>query len=238
VIMKAYLDAIKMPTQKSGKPITIVIADDHAMIRDGLRRSLEEAGLKVLGEAKDGMEAVQLVRQLAPDILLLDLLMPGHPGMEALSELHASGEKIHTRIIVLTGNAEPAQVAAALTLGARGLVMKEFATEVLLTAIQAVVDGDGWVGQERVSNLDQYLRTKLPRHVVGAKPFGLTDRELQITSAVVSGRTNKDIASKFDISEDTVKHHLSNIFDKTGVSTRLELAMFAVKHKLPLIDID
>lgn len=217
--------------------ITVVIADDHAMIRDGLRRSLEQAGLKVVGEAADGQEAVTLVRQLSPHILLLDLSMPKHPGLEALSELHASGDTGRTRIIVLTAEAKPEQIAVALSLGARGLVLKASATEVLLTAIQAILEGDGWVSRERVSNLEQYLRTKLPR-VAEGRLFGLTDRELQIISAVVSGRTNKQIASRLGIAEDTVKHHLSNVFDKTGVSTRTELAMFAVEHKLPLIDLD
>lgn len=227
-----------MPERKDPRPITVVIADDHAMIRDGLRRSLEQAGLKVVGEASDGKQAIALIRQLSPDILLLDLSMPNHPGMEALSELHASGEKISTRILVLSGDVEPAQVAAAITLGARGVVMKEYATDVLLTAIHAVMEGDGWVGRERVSNLDHYLRTQLSQYAAGASRFGLTDRELQVISAVVSGRQNKDIASRLKISVDTVRRHLSNIFDKTGVSTRTELAIFAVKHKLPLPDLD
>ena len=115
--------------------------------------------------------------------------------------------------------------------------MKLAATDVLLTAIQAVMAGEGWVGLERVADLDLYLRTKLPQTTDG-RLYNLTPRELQIISAVVSGRQNKEIASKFEISEDTVKHHLSNTFNKTGVSTRLELAMFAVKHKLPLDDLD
>jgi two-component system, NarL family, nitrate/nitrite response regulator NarL len=207
------------------------------MIRDGLRRSLEQAGLKVLGEGSDGSQAVALVRQLSPDILLLDLAMPDHPGMEALSELHAGGESLPTRTIVLTAEVELEQIALALTLGARGLVMKSSATDVLLIAIQAVMDGDGWVGLERVPNLTQFLKTRLPKPT-SLKNYGLTRRELQVISAVVSGRSNKEIASRLGISEDTVKHHLSNCFDKTGVSTRLELAMFAIKHRLPLEDLD
>src|SRR4249919_138830 len=108
-----------MTEKETPKPVTIVIADDHAMVRDGLRRLLEAAGLKVLAEAADGMEAVSLVRTLFPDILLLDLLMPEHPGLEALTQLHADGESISTRIIVLTADAKPEQVTAALNLGAR-----------------------------------------------------------------------------------------------------------------------
>lgn len=207
------------------------------MIRDGLRRSLEHSGLNVLQEASDGHEAVALVRHLSPDILLLDLKMPKQPGLQALSELHASGDTGRTRIIVLTAEATLQQIALALSLGARGLVLKDSATDVLLTAIQAVMEGHGWVGRERVPNLENYLRTRLPK-VPDGRPYGLTDRELQVISGVVSGRMNKQIASRLGIAEDTVKHHLSNIFDKTGVSTRTELAIFAVEHNLPLIDLD
>lgn len=220
------------------KPVTIVIADDHAIVRDGLRRLLEAAGLKVLAEASDGIEATSQVRKLSPDILLLDLSMPEHPGLETLTQLHADGENISTRIIVLTADAKPEQITAALNLGARGLVMKASATQVLLTAIRTVIAGGYWVGLEQVPNLDRYLKSEMSKQQPSAKTFGLTRRELQIVSAVVSGRTNKETANRLGISEDTVKHHLSNIFDKTGVSTRLELAMFAVKHNLPLEDMD
>jgi DNA-binding NarL/FixJ family response regulator len=102
----------------------MVVADDRAMVRDGLRRLLEAAGMEVRAEAADGIEAVSLVRKLFPDTLLLDLSMPEHPGLEALTQLHADGESISTRIIVLTADAKPEQTTAALNLGACGLVMK------------------------------------------------------------------------------------------------------------------
>jgi len=120
-------------------------------------------------------------------------------------------------------------------LGARGVVLKDCGTEILMRSIRSVLAGEYWVGREPVSNLMQYLRglmdssTKISRQ----KRFGLTPRELDIVSAVVAGFANKEIAEHFKISEDTVKHHLSNIFDKTGVSTRLELALFAVNQALP-----
>jgi DNA-binding NarL/FixJ family response regulator len=225
---------------KSSPTIRILIADDHPIFRDGLRRLLEaEPGLKVIGEASDGAEAVKLARQLKPDLMLLDLAMPRHPGLEALRELGSGASGVSARIILLTAAAEKRQIVEALQLGARGVVLKDSATQLLLKAIQTVMSGEYWVGRESVSNLVQYLRTLVQSSGEEArqKKFGLTPRELEIVSAVVAGFANKEIADYFKISEDTVKHHLSNIFDKLGVSTRLELALFAVNQSLPLITI-
>lgn len=217
--------------------IRIVIADDHPIFRDGLRRLLEsEADLKVVGEACDGAEAVKLARQFKPDILLLDLAMPRHPGLEALREMSSGAGSDGVRVILLTAAAEKNQIVEALQLGARGVVLKDSATQLLLKAIHTVMSGEYWVGRESVSNLVLYLRNLVQSSGEEArqKKFGLTPRELEIVSAVVAGYANKEIAEYFKISEDTVKHHLSNIFDKLGVSTRLELALFAVNQSLPL----
>jgi two-component system, NarL family, nitrate/nitrite response regulator NarL len=225
-----------METRRS-QPIRIVIADDHPIFRDGLRRLLEtEADLKVIGEACDGAEAVKLVRQLKPDILLLDLAMPRQPGLEALREMSSGSNQNSVRVILLTAAAEKRQIVEALQLGARGVVLKDSATQLLLKSIHTVMSGEYWVGRESVSNLVQYLRNLVQSSGEEArqKKFGLTPRELEIVSAVVAGYSNKEIAEYFKISEDTVKHHLSNIFDKLGVSTRLELALFAVNQSLPL----
>jgi two-component system, NarL family, nitrate/nitrite response regulator NarL len=223
-----------MSEKSSAKPIRVVIADDHAMIRDGLRHSLTFSGLEVVAEARDGLEAVALVRRHSPDILLLDLSMPNHPGFEALEQLHEENHPV--RIILLTADIKPLELAKAIGLGARGLVMKASATEVLVKAIQAVAHGGLWVGLQQVNNLNTYLEKHLPALKSGksTNTYGLTPRELEVVSAVVSGRSNKAIAAKLEISEDTVKHHLSNIFDKTGVSTRVELVVFAYEHKIPL----
>jgi two-component system nitrate/nitrite response regulator NarL len=222
---------------KKDQPIRIVIADDHPIFRDGLRRLLEsESDLKVLGEASDGAEAVKLARQLKPDILLLDLSMPRHPGLEALRELGTTPGSSPVRVILLTAAVEKSQIVEALQLGARGVVLKDSATQLLLKAIHTVMAGEYWVGRESVSNLVQYLRALMQSSNVEARQrkFGLTPRELEMVSAVVAGYSNREIAEYFKISEDTVKHHLSNIFDKVGVSTRLELALFAVNQSLPL----
>jgi DNA-binding NarL/FixJ family response regulator len=204
------------------QPIRIVIADDHPIFRDGLRRLLEtEPDLKVIGEACDGAEAVKLAR---------------HPGLEALREMSSASNQNAVRVILLTAAAEKAQIVEALQLGARGVVLKDSATQLLLKAIHTVMAGEYWVGRESVSNLVLYLRTLVQSSGEEArqKKFGLTPRELEIVSAVVAGYSNKETAEYFKISEDTVKHHLSNIFDKLGVSTRLELALFAVNQSLPL----
>src|SRR6201998_1479940 len=222
---------------RKSQPVRLVVADDHPMFRGGRRRLLEaESDFKVLGEASDGAEAVKLARQLKPDILLLDLAMPKHPGLEALRDLSMPANASPVRVILLTAAAEKSQIVEALQLGARGVVLKDSATQLLLKAIQTVMAGEYWGGPGRGSNLVQYLRTLMQSSHDEArqKKFGLTPRELEIVSAVVAGYSNKEIAEYFKISEDTVKHHLSNIFDKLGVSTRLELALFAVNQSLPL----
>ncbi len=225
-----------MDSRKS-QPVRILLADDHPIFRDGLRRLLEsEPDLKVVGEACDGAEAVKMARQLKPDILLLDLAMPRMPGLEALREMSSGPVSNSVRVILLTAAAEKKQIVEALQLGARGVVLKDSATQLLLKSIHTVMSGEYWVGRESVSNLVQYLRNLVQSSGEEAKQkkFGLTPRELEIVSAVVAGYSNKEIAEYFKISEDTVKHHLSNIFDKLGVSTRLELALFAVNQALPI----
>src|SRR6202050_3728176 len=159
------------------QPTRILIADDHPIFRDGVRRLLEtEPDLKVIGEACDGAEAVKLARQLKPDILLLDLAMPRHPGLEALREMNTNTGSHSVRIILLTAAAEKNQIVEALQLGARGVVLKDSATQLLLKSIDTVMSGEYWVGRESVSNLVQYLRTLVQSSSDEArqKKFGLT----------------------------------------------------------------
>lgn len=205
-------------------PIRIIIADDHAIFRDGLRRLLtSEKGFIVVAEASDGKEAVRLTRELNPDILLLDLAMPRVPGMEALREL--SQAKLSVYVILLTAAIQPFEVTGAFQLGARGVVLKSSPPELLLKSIRAVADGQHWVEGEVLTDWARIVR----------KPSGLgglTSREIEIVSAIQAGNSNREIAEKLSISEETVKRHLSNIFAKLGVSSRLELALLATKHNL------
>lgn len=217
---------------ESEAPVRIVIADDHPIFREGLRRLLEiEPGFSVVGEAADGREAVERVAALKPDVLLLDLAMPRVDGLEALRLLAAADCRVRT--VVLTASIEREESIEALKLGARGVVLKEAATQVLYGCIRAVVSGAYWVGHERLFDPVRILRVTDRGADTSPPPASrLTRRELDVISAIVEGATNKDIGTQFGLSEQTVKNHLSNIFDKLGVSNRLELALYAVHHRL------
>ena len=210
----------------------ILIADDHPVFRQGLVSVFRnESEFTVVGEASDGQEALKLIEQIHPDILLLDLMMPRMTGLETLNELRLSANPVRT--IVLTASIAKEQIVQALQLGARGIVLKDAPTETLLKSIRSVTSDKFWVGENSVTNLVEILHTYLPPAGNDTKNnFGLTTRELDVVEAIVSGLTNKEIAGKYSISEQTVKHHLKKIFDKVGVSNRLELALFAINHQL------
>jgi two-component system nitrate/nitrite response regulator NarL len=214
------------------KTIRIVIADDHPIFRDGLRRLLNaDSRFDVIGEAGDGIEAVTQVAKLRPDILLLDLSMPRANGLDALQEL--SELRLPVRSVLLTAAIDQDDTITALQFGARGVILKESATELLYRCLQAVMADQYWVGRERVHDIVQHLRAATRRADEPPTPAQrLTPRELQIVSAIVEGAGNRDIGQQFGLSEQTVKNHLSHIFDKVGVSNRLELALYAVHHKL------
>lgn len=212
--------------------IRIVLADDHPVVRVGVRNMLHESGgFEVIGEAADGDEAITLTLGLQPDILLLDLLMPRLPGLEAMRAIMNGTPTV--KILLLTATITTQQIIEALQIGARGIVLKDALAGHLQTAIRAVSGGDYWIGGKRVSNLVTALHALMQEaSVPQRKTYGLTPRELEVVGAIVEGCSNRDIAKQFSLSEETVKRHLSNIFDKTGVSTRLELALFAIAHNL------
>lgn len=217
--------------------VRVVVADDHSVVRMGVKAMLTaEAGFEVVGEAEDGDEAITQTLDLDPDILLLDLAMPRLPGLDAMKAI--MGRSPRVKIILLTSTISTQQIIEALQIGARGIVEKASVVGELTKAVRTVLAGDYWIGGQRVANLLQALRELMAKAaaVPERKTYGLTPRELEVVNSIVEGCSNKDIAKEFTISEETVKRHLSNIFDKTGVSTRLELALFAIAHKLVVLD--
>lgn len=214
------------------RPIRIVLADDHPVVRIGVRNMLAEAsGFDVVGEAADGDEAITQTLGLQPDILLLDVLMPRLPGLEAMRAIMSGSPRV--KILLLTSTISTQQIIEALHIGARGIVLKDSLAEDLHTAILTVVGGDYWIGGKHVANLVTALHELMQQAGSSQrKTYGLTPRELEVVGSIVEGNTNRDIAKNFGLSEETIKRHLSNIFDKTGVSTRLELALFAIAHQL------
>jgi DNA-binding NarL/FixJ family response regulator len=212
--------------------IRIVIADDHPIFRDGLRRLLEaEPGFNVVGEAGSGRDALKLLSTLTPEILLLDLAMPDGAGLDVLRALNANGAIDTVRVVLLTAAAEKREMIEALQLGARGLVLKHSATSILHKCIRAVVAGEYWFGHDRLPDMIDALR-QLREPQVASPAQTLTRREIHVIAAVVSGATNRDISEQLGVSEQTIKNHLSHIYDKVGVSNRLELALFAIHHNL------
>jgi DNA-binding NarL/FixJ family response regulator len=195
-----------------------------------------EPGFEVVGEANDGDEAITQTLELEPDVLLLDLAMPKLPGLEAMRAIMNRSPRV--KIVLLTSLISTQQIIEALQIGARGIVLKDSVASDLGESLRSVLSGDYWIGGKRVVNLLSALHDLMQQAaaVPEKKTYGLTPRELEVVTCIVEGCSNKDIAKQFTISEETVKRHLSNIFDKTGVSTRLELALFAISHKL--VDID
>jgi DNA-binding NarL/FixJ family response regulator len=220
-----------MLAETADSKIRLVIADDHSIFREGLCRVLEaERGFTVVGEASTEEETFELVRYLRPDILLLGFSTPGDTASEILRQLSNISPSLRT--ILLTDSIERSAMLRALLLGARGVVPKVSASILLFKSIRAVMAGEVWVSRTTVPDLIEMLRARSEAGRTSSRSFDLTRRELEVIAAVVEGHFNKEIAQDFRISEDTVKHHLTRIFDKLGVSNRVELAMFASHHNL------
>jgi DNA-binding NarL/FixJ family response regulator len=208
--------------------IKILIADDHVIFRDGLRKLLDsDDELTVVGEAASGAECVKMLGNLKPDILLLDLRMPDKSGLAVLEEVNF--DTVPTRVIVLTAAEDNREVIRAMRLGARGVVLKQSATDLLVKSIHRVHAGEIWLDNRMTAEVLNAFS------VAGAAPRSekplLSDREKEIVHLVVRGFRNKEIGVKLFIGEQTVKNHLHNIFDKLGVSDRLELALYAIHHR-------
>ena len=221
---------------KTAEVTRIGLADDHVLYRGELKARLAaQPDFEVAGEASSPTETVAMCSAALPHVLLLDVAMKGGEGMLLLERLRET--QLETRVLMLTAAMPRNDLVRALQLGARGVVLKDAPAELLFKSIRRVRAGEYWVGRDMVADLVHALaavdKASTPRPLLHApRAFALTARELEIVSAVASGYTNRQMAEKFSIAEDTIKHHLTSIFDKTGVSNRLELALFAIHHRL------
>jgi DNA-binding NarL/FixJ family response regulator len=210
--------------------VRILVADDHAIFRDGLRKLLEGADdVQIVGEASNGVECTKMLAKLKPDILLLDLRMPEKDGLGVLEEINF--DSLPTRVIVLTAAEDDRDVVRAMRLGARGVVLKQSASDLLLKSIRKVADGEIWLDNRMTAEVIDAFKKSAEAGQRREKPL-LSDREKEIVQLVAQGFRNREIGEKLFISEQTVKNHLHNIFDKLGVSDRLELALYAIHHRL------
>lgn len=212
--------------------IRIVIADAQPVLRQSLRQSLEsDPAFCILGEASDARETGELLRRNKPDILLVDLDLSRDLKLEVLTSPDGSSP---VRILAMVGTVRKTDIIEAFLLGSHGIVLKGSAAGVLVQSIRSVTAGQYWLENDSLAILLEAMREVLSHgnRITPQKDYGLTRRELDIITKIVSGRSNKEVGEDFSISERTVKHHLTNIFCKVGVTSRLQLALFAVSHHL------
>ncbi|HET6188901.1 MAG TPA: response regulator transcription factor [Trebonia sp.] len=196
--------------------ISVLIVDDHPVVRQGLRALLEvQDDMTVAGEAGDGPAAISLAESLRPDIVLLDLKLPGMDGVAVLRPLRAAG----LRVLVLTSATEPSAAAAAVRAGAAGVVYKDIDPAALVRAIRSVHDGNMLLAPEAVGSL-----------IRGSRADTLTAREREVLAGIADGKSNREIARLLQVSEKTVKAHVSAVLAKLGVQDRTQAAVYAVRH--------
>ena len=225
------------------KPIRVLLIDDHAVVRSGLRMLVEShPGLKVAGEAANRTEALAIAKREQPDVILLDLDMNNDNGLDFLPQLLAATRR--ARVLILTGVRDPEAYSQAIRLGASGLLLKEKAAEILLKAIEKVYAGEVWFDRSIIGSvltemsragggrMGGGLMVATRSDPEGIKIASLTEREREVVSLIGEGLKNKQIAARLFISETTVRHHLTSIFDKLDVSDRLELIIYAYQHGL------
>ena len=214
-------------------PITVLIADDHTLFREGLRVLLaQEPAISVVGEAADGLQAISLAEALQPNILLLDIRMPGLGGLDALPQIRKKSPE--TKVLILSGFSEDEFVVKALQLGAKGYLSKSLTHTDLVKAIRATYAGEIWAERKALTEVLESLcqKTQEMSWPLSEMQEALTDREQEIVRWVIQGMTNKEIAARLGISDKTVKSHLSNIFSKLKISRRLQLALYRIVEQL------
>jgi two-component system, NarL family, nitrate/nitrite response regulator NarL len=219
--------------------LSLIVADRHFPLREELKRRLDsEAGLTVVGLCADAAEAEHLTEQLRPDVLLLELGLADGSGFDTLKRLAFREEPV--RVLGLSTGGDPATVVRALRLGARGVIPRNASQALFVESVRTIATGDYWLAPGQLAMIIGALRRS---HLVVAQPsqgaealdrqrFQLTQRELEIIAAITTGESNKEIAERLTLKECTVKHHLASVFDKVGVFSRLQLALFAIHHHL------
>jgi DNA-binding NarL/FixJ family response regulator len=213
-----------MSTAANGK-ITVLIADDHPVVRQGLRVLLSlHADIDVVGEASDGMEAVALATTVTPDVVLLDLKLPGLDGLGVLAEFR--DRNLPARVLVLTSVADPASVTVAMRAGAAGFLYKDVDPDALVRAVRSVYDGNTVLAPEAAGTL---VRSRSRSAAVGGLD-ALTAREREVLAQIAEGRSNREIARLLHMSEKTVKTHVSSVLAKLGVADRTQAALHAVRN--------
>jgi two-component system, NarL family, nitrate/nitrite response regulator NarL len=235
--MLAPINESSEGNERKKATIRIIIADDHPIVRDGLKKLLLlEDDFEVVGEAGDGREVLDRVQELDPDVLLLDLRMPNLDGLSALQALQQTNKR--TRVIVLTASEDKNEFVQAMKLGCSGIVLKQTAPDLIVKSIRKVHAGEIWLDSHTTAAVMRQFQTGTEASGTsqgkGRERSPLSAREREIVALVAQGYKNKEMAEKMFISEQTVKNHLHNIFDKLGVSDRLELALYAIHKGLHL----
>jgi two-component system, NarL family, nitrate/nitrite response regulator NarL len=232
-------EASSADTTDRAKPITIIIADDQPIFRDGLKQLLSlEQDFAVVAEVGDGDEVLPAVERYCPNILLLELKLPGTHGLTVLQKLQL-GNNTTTKVIVLTASEDKNEFVQAMKLGTSGIVLKQSPTDLLLKSIRKVHAGEIWLDSDTTADVMQQFAPGVGHSPAadngrGRQRSPLSQREREIVALVAQGFKNKEMAEKMFISEQTVKNHLHNIFDKLGVSDRMELALYAIHKKVHL----
>jgi two-component system, NarL family, response regulator LiaR len=206
----------------------VLLVDDHDLFRSGLRSLLEEQGLQVAGEADNGQAALRLVSELAPDVVVMDLNMPGLTGVETTRQL--TGIAPHTRVVVLTISVDDEDVMDAVMAGACGYLLKDSSIDELIAGIRAAAGGESLISPHIASKLLQRLRAQTA-DAAAARTIRteLSERELEVLRLIAIGKDNADIARELFISPKTVKNHISNILMKLQIENRIQAAVYAVR---------